>query len=159
MTPMRGFELPAVALCVIALGVGVVFMTTQIPVPPTYAKVGPTIFPYAVGVAMICLGGLLLRDGLSRRWSCEANELDTPRPDLGPMGWVVAGLAINLILISYVGFILSSTAMFVFVAKAFGSRRLWLAALVGFLLALLAYYGFARLLDLRMGSGLIEDLF
>lgn len=159
MTPMRGLELPAVALCVVALGIGVVFVTAQIPVPPTYAKVGPTIFPYAVGVAMICLGGLLFREAFSGRWSCEANDSEAPSPDLGPMGWVGAGLTVNLVLISYIGFILASTAMFVFVAKAFGSRRLWLAAIVGFLLALLAYYGFARVLDLRMGSGLIEDLF
>lgn len=159
MTPSRNVELTAVALCVIALGVGVVFMTTQIAVPPTYAKVGPTIFPYTVGAALIGLGCLLFRDVFSGTWSCEATDEDADRPDLQPMAWVIAGLAINLVLISYVGFILASTAMFVFVAKAFGSRRVWLAAIVGFLLALLAYYGFARVLDLRMGSGLIEDLF
>lgn len=159
MTRARSFELQAVALCVLTLGIGVVYMTTQISVPPTYAKVGPTIFPYAVGVALICLGGFLLRDASFERWSCEANDPETPRPDLAPMGWVIAGLTVNLGLISYAGFILASTAMFVFVAKAFGSRRLWLTAIVGFLLALLAYFGFARILDLRMGSGLIEDLF
>jgi putative tricarboxylic transport membrane protein len=159
MVRTRKFELPAVALCVIAAGICVVYMTTQISVPPTYAKVGPTVFPYAVGAAMIALGCLLLRDALLGRWSCEANDGDAPKPDLLPMGWVIAGLAANLVLIGYVGFILASTAMFVLVAKAFGSRRLWLAALVGFALALLAYFGFARVLDLRMGSGLIEDFF
>ncbi len=159
MPPVRNFELLAVALCVLAFGVGVAYMTTLISVPPTYAKVGPTMFPYTVGAALICLGGFLLRDALSGTWSCDANNTDVPKPDLGPMGWVVAGLSVNLVLIGYVGFILASTAMFVFVAKAFGSRRLWLAAIVGFALALLAYFGFARVLDLRMGSGLIEDLF
>lgn len=148
-----------VALGVIALGIGVVFVTTQISVPPSYAKVGPTVFPYAVGVLLLVLGGFLLRDVVTQNWQCEANDAETPKPDLVPMGWVFAGLAVNLVLIGHIGFILASTAMFILVAKAFGSRRLWLAAIVGFSLALLAYYGFARVLDLRMGGGLIEDFF
>jgi putative tricarboxylic transport membrane protein len=159
MSTARNIELLAVALCVIALGAGVVYMTTQISVPPTYAKVGPTIFPYTVGAALIGLGAFLFRDAFAGSWSCEVNDEETQKPDLAPMLWVIAGLAINLVLIAYVGFIIASTAMFVLVAKAFGSRRLWLAAIVGFVLALLAYFGFARVLDLRMGSGLIEDLF
>jgi putative tricarboxylic transport membrane protein len=159
MTTTRNVELVAVALCVIALGVGVVYMSTQIAVPPTYAKVGPTVFPYTVGAALVCLGAFLFRDAFVGNWSCEVNDQEAEKPDLAPMMWVIAGLAINLVLIAYAGFILASTAMFVLVAKAFGSKRLWLAAIVGFVLALLAYFGFARVLDLRMGSGLIEDLF
>ena len=53
----------------------------------------------------------------------------------------------------------ASTLMFAFTAKAFGARRIWLSLLIGFVLALVTYYGFARLLDLRIGGGFIEDLF
>ena len=49
--------------------------------------------------------------------------------------------------------------MFAFTAKAFGARRLWLSLVVGFVLAIVTYYGFAQMLDLRIGGGLIEDLF
>ena len=38
-------------------------------------------------------------------------------------------------------------------------KELWLSLLIGFVLALVTYYGFARMLDLRIGGGLIEDLF
>ena len=75
-----------------------------------------------------------------------------------PMAWVGGGLVLNLLLIAPLGFILSSSLMYLMVAKGFGARRIWLAALIGFVLALVAYYGFAQLLGLRMGGGLIEDL-
>ncbi|WP_252912179.1 tripartite tricarboxylate transporter TctB family protein [Aliihoeflea aestuarii] len=147
-----------VALLVVALGLCVVYMTTQISVPAAYAKVGPTVFPYSIGVALLVLGGLLLIDAWRQRWDCEATDPASHKPDIVSMSWVLAGMALNLALIGFVGFILSSTVMFVFIAKGFSARRLWLAAAVGFILALIAYYGFAQVLGLRMGSGLIEDL-
>jgi|HigsolmetaGSP11D_1036233.scaffolds.fasta_scaffold10874_2 hypothetical protein len=158
MTNTKTARLGVVALVVAVVGICVVYLTTQMAVPPAYAKVGPTVFPYAVGGILIVLSLFLWRDAVRKNWHCEASDPDVPPPDLAPMGWVLGGLFLNLILIGYIGFILSSTVMYTMVAKGFGARRLWLAALVGFLLALVAYYGFARLLDLRMGSGLIEDL-
>ncbi|WP_173934705.1 tripartite tricarboxylate transporter TctB family protein [Chelativorans sp. Marseille-P2723] len=151
-------RLSTVALVVAAVGICVVYLTTQISVPPAYAKVGPTVFPYAVGAVLIILGLFLLRDAVQQRWICEATDPDVPRPDFVPIAWVVGALLANLVLIERIGFILSSTLMYALVAKGFGARRIWLAALVGFLLALVAYYGFARVLNLRMGSGFIEDL-
>lgn len=148
----------AVALAVVALGIGVVFTTTQISVPPSHAKVGPSLFPYTIGAALIMLGGLLFADARRGRWKCEATDPEAPKPDVFPMAWVLGGLLVNLVLISVIGFILSSTAMFVLVAKGFGTRKPWLAAVIGFVLAFIAYFGFAQLLGLRMGSGLIEDM-
>ncbi len=158
MSTNRGYGLHAVSLGVIAIGIGVVYGTTLIPVTPISARVGPTIFPFAVGAILIVLGALLMRDALARNWDCEATDPEAPSPDLVPLGWVAAGLVLNLVLIKPLGFILSSTIMYIFVAQGFGARRLWLAALVGFALALLAYFGFAQLLGLRMGGGLIEDM-
>lgn len=148
-----------VALAVLGLGIGVVWMTTLISVSPAYARIGPTFFPRIVGTALVVLGALLLVNAGTGRWQCEATDPDEPRPDLIPLAWVGGGLVLNLLLIVPIGFILSSTLMYIMVAKGFGARRIWFAALVGFILAFIAYYGFAQLLGLRMGGGLIEDLF
>lgn len=147
-----------VALAVLATGIGVVWATTLVTVSPAYARIGPTFFPRIVGTALVVLGTLLLVTARTGTWRCEATDPDEPRPDLIPMAWVGGGLVLNLLLIAPLGFILSSSLMYLMVAKGFGSRRIWLAALIGFILALVAYYGFAQLLGLRMGGGLIEDL-
>lgn len=147
-----------VALVVLVAGIGVVWMTTLINVSPAYARIGPNVFPRIVGGALALAGLLLLVTAVSGRWACEATDPDEPRPDLVPLIWVGGGLVLNLLLIKAIGFILASTLMYVCIARGFGARRWWFAALVGFVLALVAYYGFARLLGLRMGGGLIEDL-
>lgn len=147
-----------VAAAIILFGIGVLWSTTHIPVNAAFAKIGPRAFPYAIGAVLVGLGLVLLYEAYCQRWACEATDPDEPSPDLLPLAWVGAGLLANVLLIEVIGFILSSTVMYVLVARGFGAKRLWLAAVVGFLLALLAYYGFAQLLGLRMGGGLIEDL-
>lgn len=148
-----------VSLAVVALGVVILWITAQAPVAAAFAKIGPTAFPYGIGALLILMGLLLLRDAQRGQWFCEATDPAEPRPDLVPLMWVGGGLLANILLIKAIGFILSSTIMYMLIAKGFGARRLWLAAIVGFLLALSAYYGFAQLLGLRMGGGLIEDMF
>lgn len=148
-----------VSLVVAALGVAVIWMTMQIQVNAAFAKIGPRAFPYAVGAMLVVMGAFLLRSALRGDWECEATDKSEPRPDLVPLAWVGAGLLANILLIKPAGFIIASTVMYVLVAYGFGARRWWLSGLVGFLMALAAYYGFAQLLGLRMGGGLIEDLF
>lgn len=148
-----------VAGLVVVAGIGVVLGTTLIAVPPAFAKIGPTLFPYAIGVVLVVLGLFLVRDAVTGRWECEAADPETPRSDLVPLGWILAALVVTLVLIKPIGFILSSTISYALVAKGFGARRLWLAALVGLVLAFVAYFGFAEILGLRMGGGPIEDLF
>lgn len=147
-----------VSFVVLVIGIGVLWSTSQLPVPTAYAKIGPRVFPYVVGGLLVVMGALLLRVAFARQWECEASDPQEPLPDLVPLAWVGGGLLLNMLLIQNIGFILSSTIMYVMVAKGFGARKLWFAAIVGFLLALVAYYGFAQLLGLRMGDGLIEDL-
>lgn len=148
-----------VALAVLLTGIGVLWASTLIHVSPAYARIGPAIFPRIVGAALVVMGVLLLLNATRGQWQCEATDPEEPPLDLVPLAWVAGGLLLNLLLIAQIGFILSSTLMYLLVAKGFGAQRIWLAALVGFVLALVAYFGFAQLLGLRMGGGLIEDLF
>jgi hypothetical protein len=48
--------------------------------------------------------------------------------------------------------------VFVGAARSFEARSWLRSILIGFLLVLLAYFGFTRLLGLRMGEGFIESL-
>ena len=146
-----------VALTVLALGIGVLATTAAIEVSPVYSRVGPRLFPFMVGALMTILGLLLFWELLSGNWPCEATDPDAPGIDWLPLALVAFGLALNVLLIDRIGFILSSTIMFTFVAKAFDAGRLWLAALIGFILSAVAYFGFANLLGLRMGDDPIEN--
>ena len=72
---------------------------------------------------------------------------------------MLLGLLLNITLIEYAGFILSSTLLFLCTARAFGSEQPARDAAIGFALAFVAYVGFDRLLGYKIGSGLIESLF
>ncbi|MGH0348804.1 tripartite tricarboxylate transporter TctB family protein [Sinorhizobium meliloti] len=152
-------QLVTVSLIVLAVGAAVSWIATTIPVGSGVAVIGPRSFPLAVGLLLISCGLLLLLEASRAPWDCEATNAATPKLDLVPLGILACGMIVNVLLIKSAGFILASTLMFAFTAKAFGARRLWLSLLIGFVLALATYYGFARMLDLRIGGGFIEDLF
>jgi putative tricarboxylic transport membrane protein len=145
-----------IAIGVIVLGLVAAWQTTEIP-QSTYAAVGPRAFAWAASVMLVVMGGLLALDALRGGWSHETDdfgEVDW----LGGL-WMLGGLAANVALIDVIGFILASTVLFVFTAKAFGSRQIVRDAIIGFLLAFAAYIGFDRVLGYKIGSGLIERLF
>jgi putative tricarboxylic transport membrane protein len=152
-------QLVIVSLIVLAIGAAVTWIAQTIPTGPGVAVIGPRSFPFGIGLILIACGLLLLLEASRTPWDCEATDPKTPALDLLPLGILGCGMIVNVLLIKSAGFIIASTLMFAFTAKAFGARRIWLSLLIGFVLALVTYYGFARLLDLRIGGGFIEDLF
>jgi putative tricarboxylic transport membrane protein len=144
-----------IAIGVVVVGLIAAWQTTEIP-QSAYAAVGPRAFAWATSAMLIVMGLFLVKDALSGGWSHETDdfgEVDWP----GGL-WLVGGLAINVALIDYIGFILSSTCLVIFTAKAFGSTNLVRDAIIGFVLAFVAYVGFDRVLGYKIGSGLIEAL-
>jgi putative tricarboxylic transport membrane protein len=128
----------------------------QIPVSPLYAKVEPTIFPYITVAGLAALAVLLLVQAVRGGWQ-PAEEAEV-RLDWPALGFVVAGLVANVALIGLLGFTLASTLLFALVAHGFGSRTPVRNAAIGFAIALLAYFGFAKALGVNIGAGLIEGL-
>lgn len=145
-----------VALGVIALGCLAVQQTTQIPVSPMYAKVGPTVMAYAASTLLIALGLGLLLDVWRGNWTSPPEEAEAEF-DLRAFGWLLLGLALNVGLIGPLGFVPASMLLFACVARAFGSRRIGRDLLVGFVFAAIAYFGFARLLGIDIGAGPLRD--
>lgn len=145
----------AVALGVLALAAVVYWQTQLIPVSPIYAKVGPKVMPMIAAAGLAIMALALLFSAFRGGWQSE-EERET-RPDYLSLLWVVAGLALNVLLINRIGFTLASILLFVCVARGFGSRRTLSNALVAAIFALVAYFGFAKTLGINIGSGYAEQ--
>ena len=79
--------------------------------------------------------------------------------DYAAVGWVALALASLIAAVALgAGFILASTLLFAFTARAFGRRALPADLLIGFVLGLLVYLLFNGLLTLALPAGPIERL-
>jgi putative tricarboxylic transport membrane protein len=135
----------------------VLWSTSQIPVSPLYAKVGPTIFPYLTAAGLALFAVLLIVQAARGGWQPE--EEKEVSIDWRALSIVAVGLLVNVVLIVPLGFTAASTAMFVLITYAFGSRSIVRNAALGFAIAIVAYFGFAKLLGVNIGAGPIERLF
>ena len=146
-----------VGLGTLVLAAIVGWQTSVIPGGATYAQVGPNVIPWTVTVLLTVLGAILVAEAWLGR--LPAPEEAHGAIDRSGIGWMLLGLALNLALIDYAGFILASTALFVCTARAFKSQNTLRDAGIGLAVALIAYVGFDRVLGYKIGSGLIEGLF
>jgi putative tricarboxylic transport membrane protein len=144
-----------VALAVVALGVVVLWQTWAIPVSPIYAKVGPTAAPLMAAVGLLAMGAALVLSALRGGW--QPDEEREATPDKMALGWIVGGLALNVLTIGPLGFTIASTLLFTCVARGFGSQKPLRDALIGATVAILAYLGFAKTLNINIGAGLVEN--
>ena len=106
-------------------------------------------------LALGMLGILLLVDAVRGGWQ-PAEEKEVT-PDRAALLWIIAGLVLNVLLITWAGFTIASVILFVCVARGFGSKAIVRDALIGAAFALVAYIGFAKTLGINIGSGLVEN--
>jgi putative tricarboxylic transport membrane protein len=145
----------AVAASVMLLGLIAAWQTTLIP-QSAYAAVGPRAFAWGTSAMLVVMGLFLVKDAATGGWSHETDDYGAVDWQGGL--WMLAGLVVNVALIEHLGFILTSTVLFICTAKGFGSTALMRDAIIGFLLAFVSYVGFDRVLGYKIGSGLIERL-
>ena len=134
----------------------VLWQTLSIPVSPMYAQVGPRVFPYITTAGLTVFAILLLVQAVRGGWQ-QPDEKEVTL-DWKAVVFVAAGLIATVSLIGPRGFSAASTIMFVLVAYGFGSRRPLRDAGIGLVLALAAYFGFAKALGVNIGAGVIENL-
>lgn len=155
--PQQRLAMPELMIGLGLLGCAAVtlWQTLAIPVSPMYSKVGPTVFPYMTTAGLAVLALLLIVAAVRGGWQPQ-EEKETPT-DWKAMGFVAAGLVANVVLIQPLGFTAASVVMFVLVCFGFGSRHPLRDALIALVLALAAYFGFARALGVNIGAGYIEN--
>jgi putative tricarboxylic transport membrane protein len=143
----------AMALAVMALGAFVSFDTFTGLAGPSYAEVGPGVFPLIVGAALLLAGLSLLLQGLRGQWRVVWVERDASAAPLRNVILVAAALTLNVLLFTPLGFIAASAALFTCVAAAFGSRRFVLDAIIGIAFATAIYVIFVHGLGLSLPAG------
>jgi putative tricarboxylic transport membrane protein len=148
--PDRAALVIAVAMALLA---AVIFWKTkEMPVTAQYARVGPTTFPYVIAAGL----GLLAIGTAASAWrgGFPAREHD----HLGPILWIVGGLAAQMLLLKVAGFSIATGALFALAARGFGRGPLWLSFPIGVVFAFAVWVIFARLLQLSLPAGPLEQL-
>lgn len=117
--------------------------------------VGPALFPYLIAGGLVLVALSLLREAVAGPIPHQGGfELDG-----AAVAFVAGGLVVQFLLIEVLGWIPSATLLFVTVARAFGSRRLALNALLGLVLAGGTFLVFNHGLDLNLPSGSVVEWF
>jgi putative tricarboxylic transport membrane protein len=149
----------AVAAGVTVLGALILWGSFHLPTAGGYAQVGPGMVPRGVGIGIVALGALLLREAFTGgfRGVDEAAEARLPL-DWISFAWVSGGILAYGVLIEALGFIFSSALLFVMVARGFRSRRWLLNAGTGLILAALVFSIFNYGLGLTLPAGILKGV-
>jgi putative tricarboxylic transport membrane protein len=142
---------------VVLLAVGAAALTWiawQIPVRPIDVLLGPRLFPVII-MATLSVLATLLAVPAAWRLLC-GTPLPTPEepPNWGAVAFVLGGLFLFGALVETAGFVIAAAALFVSVARGFGSASVLQDAAIGLLLSLIifAVFNFALGLSLPAGS-------
>ncbi|MBX3608076.1 MAG: tripartite tricarboxylate transporter TctB family protein [Piscinibacter sp.] len=149
----------AVAAGTLLIAAVIVAGATQISGEAGYGGVGPNFLPWLVGIALLVCGALLAWQALSGgfREMDEASGLE--RGHWPGFAWVSAGILLNALLITTIGFVLSCALCFMLAVRGFRSSegrpdrglRGWLTdLLVGAAIAAPVYWMFGKLLAINL---------
>lgn len=141
-----------IAAILAVIAVVIFWQTAQMRLPPIQARVGPTVFPYIVATAMLVLSGGTVLSAF--RHGFPAREKD----NLGPIAWIIGGLVLQIVTLSWLGFSIATGLLFAFTARAFGRGPLWQTIPIGVVFAFVVWFAFARGLQLSLPTGPLERL-
>ncbi|MDW9626040.1 tripartite tricarboxylate transporter TctB family protein (plasmid) [Sinorhizobium meliloti] len=118
-----------------------------------YSQVGPMTVPYAIACCLIALAVWTAVEA----WRGDFPEREHQRA--GPVVWIVAGLAAQMLLLNTLGFSIATGILFALTARGFGKRKLWLTVPIGIVFSFIVWAIFAKLLQLSLPAGPLERLF
>lgn len=143
-------------LILLALASLIAWNTFQMRIAPNYARIGPQVFPYftaaALAIAGICMFVQSMRGDPGRL------APDTDLTDWKALAAIALGFLFEILFIKSLGFILSSSVLFVSIALAFGSRRYIRDIVIALVLCTGAYLVFTKLLNLQLPPGILKGL-
>jgi putative tricarboxylic transport membrane protein len=103
-----------VAAGTLVLGGVIVAGATQISSEAGYGGVGPNFLPWVVGLALLACGGWLAWEAASGGFrGLYAEDGDAEHANWPGFAWMSAGILLNALLITHIGFILSCALCFV----------------------------------------------
>lgn len=143
----------AVAVLLAALGGLILWDSSRLGSVAGYSPVGPASVPIVVALGLI---GLALWTVFA---ALRGDFPERERQEFGPVFWIVAGLALQMLLLKTAGFSIATGMLFAATAGAFGRRKLWLTLPIGILFSLAVWLVFAGLLQLSLPAGPLERLF
>ncbi|MGQ4272517.1 tripartite tricarboxylate transporter TctB family protein [Terrihabitans sp. B22-R8] len=118
----------------------------------SYSRVGAAAFPYAIAAMLaLCAIGTAI--------SAFRTDFPAREPlEFGPLSWIIAGLVLQIALIGYAGFSISTGLLFALAARGFGGKPLWITIPAGIAFAFLLYLIFSLGLQLSLPQGPLERL-
>lgn len=135
------------------LAILVVEETFSLSAPTQQATIGPAFFPLLIAVGLAVNAAALFCQALRGK----VLEEQWLKHDITPVLIVLAGLIVQMALLTTTGWIVATTLLFATVARAFGSRRVVLDLLIGFVLSAASFYIFNEVLGLSLPQGWILD--
>ena len=106
---------------VLAIGLALAGGAISIPSAAGYGGVGPNFLPWAVALALVLCGVLIVREALTGGFRDMEEPTGAEQAYWPAFAWVSAGLLANAALITTIGFILSCTLCYVLAVQ--GLRR------------------------------------
>lgn len=148
------------ALAVIGLGGIILTQATQIGRGAGYMVVRPNVFPVAVGIGLLILGGLFL---LRTTFMPDGDLLAEVAAEEATTDWpsmiaALAALVVYAVLLHPLGYTLATALFFPVTARILGSRRVWRDIIIGLVFGLAIYLIFTRVLGVRLPAGLLAGI-
>ncbi len=149
----------AVGVTCLLLGLGIAAGATQISNDAGYGGVGPNFLPWVVGAVLSLCGIGMVWQAQRGGWHAREAPEGAAKGDWLPFVWVSAGIVLNALLITHIGFILSCTLCFVLAVRGFHasqgkldlSLRAWVRdTVIGFAIAGPVYWMFTKLLAINL---------
>lgn len=154
MSPAKTSRRAEIVLVVCLLTVAglILQQATTLDTDAGYSGISSAVFPFAVGAGLACCALLLAREVLTGGLRHGEGYVEAPPRLAGAtqLLWVGAGLLLQMALIGYVGFVLASTLLLVFVARGFGSQQWLRDAAIGLAVTLPVQQLFTRFLGLNL---------
>jgi putative tricarboxylic transport membrane protein len=115
-----------------------------------YAGISSRFVPSLIAIFLLAVGVLLMWQAFTGGFRNFTDSLINVSADYRGALWVSAGILLMAALISYIGFVISASMLFVLAARGFGSTRLLRDLLIGVALVLPVYWLFGQVLDVSL---------
>lgn len=143
----------------VALALGLAWGASSVSSEAGYGGVGPNFFPWVVSIALLVCGVLCVVHALTGGFRALEEASGGERAHWKGFAWVSAGLLLNALLITTLGFILSCALCFVLSVRGFKSSedqldlrlQAWIKdSCIGFAVAAPVYWMFTQLLAINL---------